>query len=149
MRDLVPFIQFKIREKHPWRIVTLPALPATLLKLRLLHGCFSRLLNCRNGNKRAADHMWNEALAALPTLSEICCKVKLLDSLWLRGLFRALSNIWWSFFAKIVNSFKPLVIFAKRFHRRCLTGSLIGSYLVLFVHWVKHNTSKRKKKIVS
>ena len=32
--------------------------PATLLKLTLLHGCFSRFLNCANGTKtRNASHM--------------------------------------------------------------------------------------------
>ena len=32
--------------------------PATLLKLTLLHGCFSRFLNCTNGTKSCnASHM--------------------------------------------------------------------------------------------
>ena len=44
LRDLVPFAQFKNREKHPWRSVN-------LLKLTFLHGCFSRFLNCTNGTK--------------------------------------------------------------------------------------------------
>ena len=35
--DLVPFVQFKNREKHPWRNVTISA---NLLKVSLLHGCF-------------------------------------------------------------------------------------------------------------
>ena len=38
--DLVLFVQFKKREK-----------PATLLKLTLFHGCFSRFLNCTNSTK--------------------------------------------------------------------------------------------------
>ena len=46
LRGLVPFVQFKIREKHPWRSVNFSKIadlkPATLLKLTLLHGCFSR-----------------------------------------------------------------------------------------------------------
>ena len=34
--------------------------PATLLKLTLLHGCFSRFLNCTNGTKsRNASHNTN------------------------------------------------------------------------------------------
>ena len=38
LRDLVPFVQFK--------------------KLALLHGCFSRILNCANGTKsRKASHI--------------------------------------------------------------------------------------------
>ena len=47
LRDLVSFVQFKKREKHPWRSVT----KITLLKLTLLHGCFSRFLNSVNGTK--------------------------------------------------------------------------------------------------
>ena len=35
LHDLVPFVQFKKREKHP-------CTPATLLKVTLLHGYFSR-----------------------------------------------------------------------------------------------------------
>ena len=38
LRDLLPFVQFKKREKHPWR----SAKPATLLKVTTLHECFSR-----------------------------------------------------------------------------------------------------------
>ena len=45
LRDLVPFVQFKNREKHPCRSV-------------LLHGCFSRFLNRTNDTKsRNAPHI--------------------------------------------------------------------------------------------
>ena len=59
-----PFVQFKKREKHPWRNVNYSKVaglkPATLLKLTLLHGCFSRFLNCTNGTKsRNAPHLAN------------------------------------------------------------------------------------------
>ena len=51
LHDLLPFVQSKICENHPWRSVN-------LLKLTLLHECFSRFLNCTNGNKsRNAPHM--------------------------------------------------------------------------------------------
>ena len=51
LRDLQSFVQFKKnREKHPWRSVTFIN-PATLLKAALLHGCFSRFSNCKNGAK--------------------------------------------------------------------------------------------------
>ena len=51
LRDLVTFVQFKKREKHPWRSVD-------LLKLTLLHGCFSRFLSRTNGTKsRKASHI--------------------------------------------------------------------------------------------
>ena len=57
LRDLVPFVQFKKREEHPWRSVTFSKV-AGLLKVTLLHGCFSRLLNCVNGTKsRHAPHV--------------------------------------------------------------------------------------------
>ena len=45
--DLVPFVQFKKREKHPCRSFTFSKVackPATLLKVTLRHGCFSRFL---------------------------------------------------------------------------------------------------------
>ena len=46
LRDLVPCAQFK---EHL----------ATLLKVTLLHGCFSRFLNCMNGTKsRKAPHFY-------------------------------------------------------------------------------------------
>ena len=40
--DLVPFVQFKKREKHPWRSVTSSKVAGfvTLLKVTLLHGVF-------------------------------------------------------------------------------------------------------------
>ena len=53
LRDLLPFVQFEKREKHPWRSVNFSKVaglkPATLLKLTLVHGCFPRFLNCTNG----------------------------------------------------------------------------------------------------
>ena len=41
--DLVPFVQFKKREKHTWRSVTFSKVAGYSLKvkLKLLHGCFS------------------------------------------------------------------------------------------------------------
>ena len=52
LRYLVPFVQFKKREKHPWRSVTF------ILKVTLLRGCFSRFLNCTSGIKsRNASHI--------------------------------------------------------------------------------------------
>ena len=42
LHDLVPFVQFKKREKRPWRSVALSK-PTTLLKVTLLH--------CTNGTK--------------------------------------------------------------------------------------------------
>ena len=41
--------------------------PATLLKLTLLHGCFSRFLNCTNGTKsRNASHMKLKLILGVP-----------------------------------------------------------------------------------
>ena len=47
LRDLVPFAQFKRREKHPWRSVDFSKVAGWSLP----HGCFSRFLNCANGTK--------------------------------------------------------------------------------------------------
>ena len=49
LRNLVPFVQFKKRKKHPWRSVNFSKVAG--LKLTLLHGCFLRFLNCTNGTK--------------------------------------------------------------------------------------------------
>ena len=59
LRDLVPSVQFKKREKHPWRSVTFIKLQvSTLRKVTLLHDCFSRFLNCKNDTKlRKAFHI--------------------------------------------------------------------------------------------
>ena len=55
LRDLASFVQFKKCEKQPWRSVTFPT---TLLKLTLLHRCFTRFLNCTNDTKsRNASYM--------------------------------------------------------------------------------------------
>ena len=47
LRVLVQFVQFKKREKHPWRSVIFSKVagfkPAALLKVTLLHGCFQRI----------------------------------------------------------------------------------------------------------
>ena len=40
LRDLVPFVQFKKRGKHPWRIVTISKV-ATLLEVTIYHEFFS------------------------------------------------------------------------------------------------------------
>ena len=62
LRDLVLLVQFKKREKHSWRSVTfsqVQAWPATLRKVILLHGCFSRFLNCTNDTKfRNPSHIY-------------------------------------------------------------------------------------------
>ena len=58
MRNLVSCVQFKKRKKHPWRTVTFSK-PATVLKVTLLHGYFSRFLNCANGTKsRKTSHFF-------------------------------------------------------------------------------------------
>ena len=54
LRNWVPFAHFKKCEKHQWRSFTFSskvAGRATLLKVKLLHGCFPRFLNCPNGTK--------------------------------------------------------------------------------------------------
>ena len=52
LRNLAPSVQFWKREIHPWRSVTF-----SKPKVTLLHKCFSRSLNCRNGTKsRKTSH---------------------------------------------------------------------------------------------
>ena len=62
LRDLVPFVQFKKLEYTHEGVLLLVKLHAksftTLLKVTLLHGCFSRFLNCTNGTKsRKTSHI--------------------------------------------------------------------------------------------
>ena len=53
LRDLVPFVQLKKRQKDPQRGATFIRFqPATLLKVSLFHGCFSRFLNCTIKSRR-------------------------------------------------------------------------------------------------
>ena len=49
LRDLVPFVQFKKREKHPWRSVTFSNFTESNTPPWVFF--FSRFLNCTNGNK--------------------------------------------------------------------------------------------------
>ena len=57
LHDLLPFVQFKEREKNPRRSVTFSKV-ATLLKVTLLNGCFSRFLNYANDTKlRNTSHI--------------------------------------------------------------------------------------------
>ena len=61
LRDLIPFVRFK-KHKHSWRNVTFSKVagfqPATLLKVTLFHGCFSRFLNCTIDTKSCnASHI--------------------------------------------------------------------------------------------
>ena len=54
LHDLVQFVQFTKSEKHPWRSVNfikVEDFSLKLLKLTLLHGCFSCFVSCTNGTK--------------------------------------------------------------------------------------------------
>ena len=52
MRDLLPFVQFKKRQKHPWKSVTFST------KSNTPPWVFSRFLNCTNGTKpRHVSHL--------------------------------------------------------------------------------------------
>ena len=62
MLDLVPFMQFKKRGKHPWKSAPFSKLKVTLLqsklKVTLLDGHFTCFLNGTNGAKlRKASHI--------------------------------------------------------------------------------------------
>ena len=69
-----------------------------------------------------------------------------LQHLFNQSTFRIQSNIWWSFFAEIVNIFRLLVIFAEELHRGCMKGFLMhcgwqNACLMLwdFIQINKHN----------
>ena len=56
LRNLVTFVQFKNLKKPPW----MSAIFKTLLKVTLLHVCFSRFLICTNGTKsRKTSHLFS------------------------------------------------------------------------------------------
>ena len=47
LHDLIPFVQFKKHEKHPWKSVIF----SKVAGWTHLHGCFSYFLNCASGTK--------------------------------------------------------------------------------------------------
>ena len=62
MRNLVLLVQFKKRENTHGVVLLLVKLQA-LLKVTLIHECFSRFLNCTNGTKlRKASHIYPEEI---------------------------------------------------------------------------------------
>ena len=75
---MVPFVQFKKREKQPWRSVNFIKVaafkPATLLKLTLPYGYFSSFLKFTNGTKSCnAPHILtgNASFCQLITLNNL------------------------------------------------------------------------------
>ena len=67
--DLVPFVQFKKREKHPWLSDPFRKV-ATLIKVSFLNGCFSRFLFNLFGHK----YIWVFCLKKiLKVVSAIFC----------------------------------------------------------------------------
>ena len=77
MRDLVLFVQFKKREKDPWKSVTFSKFadfyPVILPRVTLLRGCFSRFFNYTNGTK---PHMQRVTYEKLLTIFE---KMSIID----------------------------------------------------------------------
>ena len=79
LSDLVPFVQFKKREKPMeecnFKLSCRPKL-ATLLKVALLHEYFLRFLNCKNGTKsRKVPHL-NFSQERIASESEVCILMK-------------------------------------------------------------------------
>ena len=62
LRDLLPFVQIKnMRNTHGGvlLLVSCRLQSSTLLKVTLLHGCFSCFLNCTSGTKlHNTSHLW-------------------------------------------------------------------------------------------
>ena len=52
LRDLLPFVKFKKREKHAWNSVTFSKDSGCSLKVKVLRGCLSRFLKCANGTNQ-------------------------------------------------------------------------------------------------
>ena len=67
LRNLVLFVPFKKREKHPWGSANFSKVSAaTLLKLTLLYGCLSHFLNCTMVPNCPTYHIYSySAIAAL------------------------------------------------------------------------------------
>ena len=69
--------------------------PATLLKVTVLHGCFSRFLNCKNGTKsRKTSHMM-----MTPHMFNLCfhannkASIKRPDACFIQGFGGGLSDL--------------------------------------------------------
>ena len=88
--NLLPFVQFKKREKHLWRSVAFSKVacrcmqkPATLLKVTLLHGCFSQFLNCAHATKlRNAPH-----LLCIPNLLKLLVQNQIFQKAYIQDYF--------------------------------------------------------------
>ena len=91
LRDLVPFAQFKKREKHPWKSATFSKVvswkPATLLKVTLLHRSFPRFLSFASGTKSCnTSHMtfrWTSGVKDFNLLTQT-----------LNGIFGCMGWLW-------------------------------------------------------
>ena len=68
--NLVPFALFKKREKHPWTSVTFSKVTgfqsATLLKITLLHGCFSLFKIVQMVPNHATHHVILSIILSFP-----------------------------------------------------------------------------------
>ena len=73
LRDLVPFVKFQKREKHPWRSISFCKV-ATLIKIKLLHGCFPRFIHYINGTKSCKSSHINLFLHLCTRKTNINCR---------------------------------------------------------------------------
>ena len=99
LHDLVIFAQFKKRVKHPWKSVNFSKVAGfslqLYLKLTLLHGCFSRFLNCTNITKsRNASHIPLTA-KSLFQLSNVPSEI--IRSIWICSKFHSAYRVLKSF----------------------------------------------------
>ena len=128
---MVPFVQFKKREIHPWRSVTFikVAEPAFLIKVTLLHGCFSRFLNCINGTKsRNASHDSYSGNAEAKTKNKNSCFRK---CRWREKYSPGRTQI--NFFKSIFRRYSFL--FFSFFWFFCI---LVFFFACMFVFWIKN-----------
>ena len=74
--NLVPFVQFKKREKHPWRKVTFIKVAGNFTKSSNPPWVFSRFLNCTNGTKSCnTSHLCSQQWPPVSKLTHYCCTI--------------------------------------------------------------------------
>ena len=94
LRNLVPFVQFKKREKHSWRSVNFSKVAG--LKLTLVHDCFSRCLNCTSGtnSRNASQVLFFFKACSICRLLYLCFKKNLTKNLWDSWLGKGFHLCW-------------------------------------------------------
>ena len=109
MRNFIQFVQFKKREKHPWRSVASVKLQAC--RGTLFHGYFSRLLNCTNPanicwSSRRLQHVFGVTIFRLPSSLQDVLKIRLENVLKTssRRLARCLQDVFKTYLLDVLKT---------------------------------------------